>query len=336
MKPVVLVPNWLGDGIMAMPALQALCRREGLTGLTVLAKPRVLGLWRLHPDVGTCWELGPGTRGTVLAARRLRSERTRTVYVLPNSFRAALIPWLAGVPERVGVRGHRPAALMRPCVSLPREYRDRHQAEEYRFLLGVEDGGVGEDVLPRLRVPADVVARIRERTRFGDGERVIGVLPGAARGAAKRWPVERFAAVAGDLARRIPARILALGSAAEEGACERVATAAGPSAVNLAGRTNLAELAAALGRCDVVICNDSGGMHLAAAMGTPVVAVFGITDPRKTGPLGVGHRVVSGEGASRSRDISRRSAEAQRVLATISVERVVAEAVAALAERPSA
>lgn len=334
MKPVVLVPNWLGDGIMAMPALQALCRRDGVAGLTVLAKPGVLALWRMHPDVGTCWELGPGARGTVTAARRLRGERTRTVYVLPNSFRAALIPWLAGVPERVGVRGHRPAALMRPCLCLPRAYRDRHQSEEYRFLLGVDDGAAAEE-LPRLRVPPDVVGRIRERTRFGDGDRVVGVLPGAARGTAKRWPVERFAAVAGDLARRIPARILALGSAAEVDSCEAVVSAAGPAAINLAGRTNLAELAAALARCDVVICNDSGGMHLAAAMGVPVVAVFGITDPQKTGPLGLGHRIVGAEGVRQARDIPRRSAEAQRVLATIRVERVIEAAASVLAERPA-
>ena len=160
----------------------------------------------------------------------------------------------------------------------------------------------------------------------------VGVLPGAARGPSKRWPPDRFASVAARLAEENGCRVLVLGTRAERDLCEGMAHAAGPAAVSLAGETSLRDVACLLSLCRVVLCNDSGGMHLAAAAGTRVVAVFGMTDPETTGPLGSGHALVLAEGVERSRDIARNSGEAVRALQSIPTHRVYEAAARILAE----
>jgi heptosyltransferase-2 len=149
----------------------------------------------------------------------------------------------------------------------------------------------------------------------------IGFLPGAARGPAKRWPSGHFAELGLRLAGDRACSVVLFGTAAEAEACDDIAAAVGTRATNLAGRSTLQEWAALLAECDVVVTNDSGGMHIAAAVGTPVVAVYGMTDPAVTGPLGSRCTVLQ-EGGERSRDIARDSQEAIERLASIKPERV--------------
>ena len=152
----------------------------------------------------------------------------------------------------------------------------------------------------------------------GYGKRkLVGMVPGASYGPAKRWPTDRFAEVARYLVEQKDFLVAVLGSSREESICAEVASVAGPGAINLAGKTSLPEVAGILSLCNVVVSNDNGGMHLASAVGTRVVAVFGLTDPATTGPIGDRHRVIQAEGVRGARDLPRESEEARRALEAI-------------------
>ena len=313
---------------MAMPALQAFRRANSPAHVTVLVKPPLAPLWRLNPAVDDLIDLHEGFLGTIQTVRAVRAVRAAgagAVYVLPNSIRAALVPWFARVPARVGLRGDRPPGMLTQVVTPPADVQREHQAWEYMAVFGA-DAREAKLERPMLRIAETSAPTVLARLGGQADARWIGVLPGAAYGPAKRWPAEHFAAAALALAERVGGRVAVMGSRGETAVCALVVAGIGARAVNLAGATTLPELAAVLAQCAVVLCNDSGGMHLAAAMGAPVVAVFGITDPRKTGPLGARCRVVCAPGVQQSRDLERDSAEARQALAAILPERVVGEA----------
>jgi len=330
---LICSPNWLGDAVMSMPALQALRAREPGVEIVMLAKASQTAFWPLCPEVGRVIEHARGWRAMRAAARAVRAAAVARAYVFPNSFRSALLPWMAAVRERIGVRGHHRAWLLTRVVPEPARLARLHQSWEYLNVLGLF-GGLAELPAPRLSLPAGVLERCRGRL----GEVAapggwVGMLPGAARGPSKQWPAAHFAEAGRRLATQVRCRVLLLGTREEDELCRRVAGGIGAGAVNLAGATTLPELAAFLSLCRVVLANDSGGMHLAAAAGARVVGIFGATDPAKTGPLGVGHRIVRPDAGTGSRDIARRSAEAERLLHAIEPERVVEAALDVLADR---
>jgi heptosyltransferase-2 len=313
--------NWLGDSIMSMPALQAERQRNPRRSITMLVKPALAPLWELHPAVSECLSYAPDTRGTFAAARRLRRRGFAQACVFPNSFRSALVPFLAGARARRGLRGHWRSLLLTDVVRSPSRVPGTHQAVEAFAVLDLPV----PDPIPPAVVSIGTELRDSARRRFGlDGRpRWAALIPGAARGGSKRWPEQHFAEVGRGL-RAAGFGVCVLGSAGEGSLCQRVADAIGPATVNLAGRTSIPEAAAALALCDVAVANDSGGMHLAAAVGTRVVAVYGLTDPTRTGPLGPGHTVLTPPGVTGARDIPRESAAAADSLMRIPPERVLA------------
>ncbi len=311
--------NWIGDTLMAMPAVQAFRRRHPEAHLAMLVKPGLAGLWRLHgaPDEILTYTNGVGA--VFRAAALVRQGAFHCAYVMPHSIRSALVPFLARVPERIGLPGPGRALLLHRVVQPDRRPGRRHQGFEYADLL------VPEEQLrlleePQLIVPPAALAEA-EKLAAGLPRPWLALLPGAARGPAKRWPGVHFAEVARRWMSHGGGGVLLLGGRDDLPVCEELAGVLGQQARNLAGRTSLAVWAALLKRADGVVANDSGGMHLAAAVGTPVVAVFGLTDPEQTGPLGRAVRIVQ-EPGERRRDIARDSAEAQKRLAAISPERV--------------
>jgi heptosyltransferase-2 len=316
-KILVVGVNWLGDACMTMPALQRFRQQYPGARLAMLVKPSLTSLWHLHPAIDDVLTLEPGNTGLWRTASRLRREKYGTAYIFPNSWRSAIVPFLAGIPNRIGAgRGARRVLLTRP-IRLSEQARAGHQQWEYADILGLPPA----ETLPE---PALVLSR-------GDtmlppappGTQTIGLIPGAARGASKQWPESHFLRTVLLIQKTLPrCRFAIFGTAAEAAVCQRLADALPASAITLAGRTTLPQLAAALGACDTVICNDSGGMHLAAAAGTPVVAVYGLTDPAKTGPLGTAHQCIRTDHPRASRDIARRDTEAIRMLETIAPERV--------------
>ena len=315
-KILIVGVNWIGDSVMAMPALQAYRRLHPAAHITLLVKPPLAGLWKLHDVPNQILILREGLQGSLHAAQALRTGAFSRAFVLPHSFRSAAIPWLARIPVREGMPGHwRDAMLTR--VIRPRNLPGHeHQAWEYMDLLCPESADTLE--APSLTLSADAIETARTRLA-GVAHPLIGLIPGAARGPSKEWPAEHYIELGRKLAQRHHAGIVVMGGPQEVALCDRVADGIGRSAVNFAGKTSLPEWIALLKVCDAVVANDSGGMHLAAAVGTPVVALYGITDPSKTGPLGRACRILQ-HSTQRSRDVARDSAEARASLAAITPE----------------
>ncbi len=327
-KLVVVGLNWLGDAVMAMPALQAFRRCYPGIEITMLSRAPLDSLWRLSEAVDEVCVLPKGVLAVRALAKLIRAEGFDSACILPNSFRSSLLPLLARVAHRRGIGGQWRTPLLTDAVSRW-DQDDVHQGWEVVRLMGL-GGGALSSLEPSLVIDDAQALVLAERV--GVKGRPVALIPGAARGDAKRWPAAHYVKTAKLLASEGHESFAVVGTEAERGLCESVAEAIGDGAVCVAGQTSLGELALLLSRCRCVVCNDSGGMHLAAAVGTPLVAVFGITDPVKTGPLGGASRVVSLPGAVHRRDVPRTSAEACRVLSAIEPERVVAEVVGLLSE----
>ncbi len=315
-RTLLVTPNWLGDAIMALPALQLWRKHNPGRLLTVLTKPGLTPIWSAHPAVDDVLELAPGWGGTLKAIRTLRTRSVQQALILPNSFRSALIPAAAGVPERRGFAQQHRGPLLTDRVRERFSGSGRHQSWEVAdILLGDSVDDLPSLPAPRIAIGAQEVRDACRMAGVPPDALLIGVIPGAARGESKRWP--HFGAAGAQLAREVErARFLVLGTAAEAELCRATAAAIGPHALCRAGRTSLAQFAALLAACRVTLCNDSGGMHLSAAVGTPVVAVFGCTDPLRTGPLGPA-TVLRREGVRTDRRIAPRSREAAAVLRAI-------------------
>lgn len=318
---LIVAVNWIGDTIMALPAIQAFREAHPRARITVLAKPAILPLWAAHAAPDERIPLFSGASGTWRTVHSLRQAGPfDKAYILPNSFRSALIPWLTGIPQRFGVRGHgRRWLLTDPIQSLSGPER-RHQSVEYAHLL-LGEGASGPLPRPQLNVPASVTPEISEP--IADLPRpLIGLIPGAARGPSKQWPSGHFVEVGRCLTEQDSMGVIVVGSAAECELCADVANGIGPGARAIAGRTTLMQWLALLASCDVVVANDSGAMHVAAALGRGVVAIFGLTDPDQTGPLG-DRIVILQKSAERNRDIPRVSAAATAALASVKPQEVI-------------
>jgi heptosyltransferase II len=283
MNLVVLSPNWLGDAVMALPALADVRRHFADARLTVAARASVASLFAMVPGVDAVLTL-PG-RGGLAAVRTWRQDVTAlaggafdVALLFPNSWASAFVVHRAGIAERWGLATDFRTRLL--TRSAPRPRGAAHQAGYYQALvstLGLENG----PAYARVQVPAGVANPVAARP-------YAVLAPGAAYGSAKQWPPEKFAELAVLLARTGQTVVL-VGSRADAATCRTIARGASgvslDTLVDMSGRTTLAELAAVLAGASVVVSNDSGAMHLAGAVGAPVVAVFGATNERRTSPL---------------------------------------------------
>lgn len=296
---LVRVPNWIGDAVLSLPALEALRRVFPGRHVAVLARPWVAPLYQDHPAVD---QLIPfpvdhslDALGLYQAAQDLRRRRFDLALLLQNAFQAALLTLWAGIPLRLGYATDGRARLLTHAVRRPPGWAGRHQGQYYLGLLR----GLGWDaplIEPRLNVrEPDAAAAARRLAELGvaPDQPLLGVCPGAAFGPAKRWPPARFAALAGRAVQRWGLRVLLLGGGAERDACAEIAAALPAASLNLAGRTGLGEVMGLLARCRLCLGNDSGLMHLAAALGRPSLTLFTSTDPAATAPLGSGSRWVA-------------------------------------------
>jgi lipopolysaccharide heptosyltransferase II len=286
-RVVVRSTNWLGDAVMTIPAIRAMKRARPDLELTVLTAAKLEGLWRNVPEVDrvVCILDKSPILGT---AAELRKGKYDAAVVFPNSLRSALEVWLARIPRRVGYAGHARSWLLNQVLEResPRPGKPQHQSYDYLRLAEF----VGAPSVPEHEWVSSGRGKASVRKR---GELHIGVCPGAEYGGAKRWFPERFAEVMREVATSFPAQWHLFGVSKDLPICEKIEHLFGGKAVNnWAGRTSLVELIDRLSRCDVLLTNDTGTMHLAAQLGVPVVAIFGSTDPDLTGPLGNQHRVI--------------------------------------------
>ncbi len=290
-RTLVVMPNWVGDGVMAEPVLRALAAsgRE----LAVLGKSGLHPLFALLPGVGDCLERSADDRET---ATRLAGAGFDEAVVLPNSFRSAKLVRDARIARRYGYSGEFRGPLLAPAVPRPRGRRP--QVEDYRELLAAMSVPAPERWVPRIELPAELLVRGRERlarARIVPGSApIVGLFPGAEWGDSKRWPMKSFAALATELRRRVPdLREVIVAGPKEVWLAVRVHEESGKLHPVIGPDLDLAALAGVLAHFDLLVTNDSGPMHLAAALGVRCVALFGPTDPRRTAPAGEGHEVLS-------------------------------------------
>ena len=282
---VVRAPNWLGDAVMALPAIAALRAAHPDASLTIAAVPAVAPMF-LEPagvDPDTVLSVDKTTERRVLAAGGFD-----TAVLFPNSFRAVWVAKQAGISERWGFRGGARGWLLTRAIARPRG--PLHQSEYYRHLVRALDVSV-PDAPPSIRPMPDTVARAEELlTSRGavPGGVLVGMAPGAAYGHAKRWPPRLVAEVVQMLGADPGATCVLVGAAGDRDAGREIESALPPGVrvIDLIGRTDLRTLVGVLSRCAAFVSNDSGAMHLAAAVGVPVTAIFGPTDERATAPIG--------------------------------------------------
>lgn len=290
-RTLVISPNWIGDAVMAQPLLRRLKERAPGRPIDVLAPTWVAPVWRAMAEVDTVIE-SPFKHGALqwkerkAFARMLKARGYADSYVLPNTLKFALIPWLAGIPKRVGYKGEMRYGLVN-VMHHDDKAAPRPMAQFYQALA---DAPVRALARPeRLPEPAMTVAAAeseaaRARLQLPDGVHVV-FAPGAEFGPAKRWPAPYFAELAQTILDKWPdAQILLLGSPKDRAVCDEI-TAIVPQAHNLAGSTSLSEAIALIARAAALVTNDSGLMHIGAALGRPLVAIYGPTDPRHTPPL---------------------------------------------------
>ena len=296
MNTIARLPNWVGDTLLALPALSGLADSPG-TSLVLAGRPAALGLARAAlPQLPSLSLARSGdVRGwltDVAAGRRMRVEKG---VLLTPSLSSAVWLWLSGARERIGWTGEgRRVFLNRP---LARGVRGRmHLTEEFKELAGCA-GASRFPALPALPVqPGERDAAcswLRERIAWRSGEPLAALVPGTHYGPAKRWPADAYATLARDLsARGIPGVVV--GSPEEAASGAGVAASGGARWASAAGAGSILFAAEVLRQAAVVVGNDSGGVHLAAAVGAPAVVLFGSTDPRWTAPRGAGHLIVRG------------------------------------------
>lgn len=296
MKILVRATNWVGDAVMSIPALAAIRGRWPNAEIAILGRAWVADLYRgqgLADRLLVFDHAGRhrGVLGRERLASELRGERFDVAVLLQNAFDAAWMAWRAAIPERIGYARDARSFLLTRAVKVPRAGElPAHESYYYLELLRcagwIERLGTVESI--ELRVDADSRERAETALRRAgsrSGAFRVALAPGAAYGSAKCWPPERYAAVADRLIAEADADVILFGTAAERAVAQRIAAGMRHRPIVLVGETSIGELPALLSLCHLFIGNDSGAMHVAAAVGLPVVGIFGPTDPAGTAPL---------------------------------------------------
>ncbi len=290
-RTLVISPNWIGDAVMAQPLLALISRRHPTRAIDVLAPPSVAPVWRAMAEVDTVLET-PFRHGALQLRERwryaqvLRARGYADAYVLPNTLKYALIPWLAGIPVRVGYKGE-----MRHGLINVMHHDDKPKRPMVPFYAALADAphsplraGVPR---PSMRVGPDYASDVCARLGLALDRPLVLFAPGAEFGAAKRWPARHFAALAQEIFKLDPgAQVALLGSPKDKEAGDAIiALAQDARIVNVAGATKLDEAIALIARANAVVANDSGLLHIASALNRPVVALYGPTDPDHAPPF---------------------------------------------------
>lgn len=304
-KILVRTTNWIGDAVISLPALEALRRQFPEAEIVLLTKPWVSEVYWHYPGsmrqiIYDPAERHRGFAGLGRLIDDLRAEHFDLAVLFQNAFQAAWIAWRSRIPARVGYARDARGWLL--TESLPVPPRSAYGHEAYYYLQLLFRAGLIERPEPvkpldeprlKMRDPELAWAAKKLQSLRLDGPRfLVGIHPGASFGPAKRWPPERFAEFADLAIGGLRADVLIFGSAGEAPLAEEIARTMKHPPTVLAGQTTLTQMMALMAHCQLVVTNDSGPMHLAAALGLPLVAVFGSTDERGTRPLSLHARVV--------------------------------------------
>lgn len=289
--------NWIGDAVMTAPALRAL-RRVTQGNISLLVKPWVAALFEKDPNINEIILYGhEGLLGKLRLSGELRKRNFSSAILLQNAFEAALVAFMAGIPDRAGYSRDGRGFLLTRKVPHKGEDREIHHIDYYLHLLKSLGYEIPDFTGPWGNCPwlyLDLEERLLARERLSALKRpVLGINPGAAYGSSKRWSPKKFSAVARRFVERTGGSIVIFGAKAEESTAREILDNVSPErALSLAGATTLRELISLISECDLLLTNDSGPMHVAYAVGTPLVAIFGSTSPALTGPPKRGSKVI--------------------------------------------
>jgi len=289
--------NWLGDAVMLTPAVCALRGRFPDAHISILCKRAFADVYRHSPHINEIIEYDSdrGVQNILALAGRIRRGDYDLAIVFPRSYRALLPVALGGVPERIGYAAKGRRLFLTKSLPRSNDVLTIHRVRYYAKLL--EPLGI-EEIPESTEIHIDEESKkwageFLQTHRTCPGRKLVGMLCGATYGPAKQWFPERFAELARRLTEDGAAEILIVGGPAEVELAGRVEREAGVPLVNSAGKTTVLQLAALIKRCDLFISNDTGPMHVADAVGVPIAAIFGPTDPVTTSPYGKSHRIIT-------------------------------------------
>ena len=294
--------NWIGDAVMTMPALRAL--RKNLPGakISLLVRPWVAPLFENNPDIDEIVlyeDRFDSLIGRFKLASLLKAKKFCSSILFQNAFDAALIAFLSGIPERIGYSRDGRGFLLTNAIPFNRDDRKMHHVFYYLNILK----NIGIDIDTEYSHPC-IYLSMEERLRARDVLKnlrrpVIGINPGATYGSTKRWPSERFAEVSKRIISELDGSVVIFGGQSEVEIAKEICTFVNAKRQTpdselkmIAGKTSLRELSALISECDILLTNDSGPMHIGYAVRTPLVAIFGSTDPSLTGPPGKENVVI--------------------------------------------
>ena len=296
MKILIRATNWIGDAIMALPAFRAVRKRFPEAEIAIVGRPYVADIYR---DQEICDQLIPydprglhaGLSGRERLAAELRAQKFDVALLLQNAFDAAWLAWRARIPERIGYARDARSFLLTKAIPLPR-HGEIPAHEKFYYLELLRRAGwldsVQDETFISLRVSEEKRRSADEflcESGVRQGALRIAIGAGASYGSAKCWPPPRFAEVANQLQSEADADVILFGTAAEASVSTAISAEMRRPPIDLTGKTAIADLPALLSQCHLFIGNDSGAMHVAAAVGLPVIAVFGPTDPEGTAPV---------------------------------------------------
>ena len=289
---LVRATNWVGDMVMCLPALEAVRDNFPKSHITVLAKPWVEDMLRSHPAVDRMMTLNKGqgflsdVTEVIRVVQEIRRSKFDLAVLFQNAFEAALLAFLGGVRYRLGYNTDLRGILLTHPVKRDPEIMKRHQVEYYLAILSSMHWS-SEKREPRLFIvdhDQQKAECILKSGGMDDKQVLLGLCPGAIYGPAKRWPAERFADIGDRAAGVWQAGVILFGSAKEKEICQQVAQNMKQTPLDLGGKTSLGEAMAVMQKCHLILTNDSGLMHVAAALDRPLAAIFGSTNPVTTGP----------------------------------------------------
>jgi len=296
MKIMIRATNWVGDAIMALPALRAVRQRHPDAKIGIVARPYVADIYR-DQQVGD--ELIPydpngehrGLSGREKLIADLRTRKFDIALLLQNAFDAAWLAWRTQIPQRIGYARDARSLLLTQAIPVPKP-GDIPAHEKFYYLELLRRAGWLDQLTDEPRITLRVPDAARQRaaqTLLESGARPharrIAVAAGASYGSAKCWPPDRFAKAVNALLSHADAEVILFGTPSELPVSTAIAAELQRAPINLTGKTSIADLPSLLSQCHLFLGNDSGAMHVAAAVGLPVIAVFGPTDPHGTAPV---------------------------------------------------
>ena len=319
--------NWIGDTIITLPAVRGIREAFPEAHLAVLALPHVSSLFERCSFIDELipYPQGKGLHlinGERILTHHMRRKRFDLAVILPHSFRSALIPFVARIPFRVGYSAYLRASLLTHALDERKELLHCHQVE-YFYHIASSLGASSSYELPVLEVGEGEntwAEALLKKRGIGEERLLIGINPGSTYGTAKCWFSERFLELARRLINRTHAAIVLVGGRDNASLIHSIAAHLNGQVIEAVGE-DLLNIAALVKKCRLLITNDTGPMHIAAAVGTTVVALFGSTNPLTTSPLGRGHHIVR-KAVSCSPCLKRECPEDHRCMSLITVDEV--------------